>query len=103
MTRGPVNKNVRTADYKDRLAKIPANIQHLAELAFQKFLEDPAHPALENHPLDDTHKGRHRKGSRSVAVTRRYRAIYVVDDDTNVWYWIGSHEDYNNFTGSTKK
>jgi hypothetical protein len=38
-------------------------------------------------------------GSRSVAITRRYRAIYVVDGDTNVWYWCGSHEDYNNFVG----
>lgn len=35
----------------------------------------------------------------SVSITMQYRAIYVVDGDTNVWYWIGSHSDYNNFIG----
>ena len=28
-----------------------------------------------------------------------YRAIYFVEGDTNVRYWIGSHSDYNNFVG----
>jgi hypothetical protein len=30
----------------------------------------------------------------------QYRAIYVVDGDINVWYWIGSHADYDRFIGS---
>jgi len=34
----------------------------------------------------------------------RYRAIYVVvqeggQDVAEWYYWIGSHEDYNNFVG----
>ena len=32
-------------------------------------------------------------------ITMQYRAIYVVDGNTNVWYWCGSHNDYDNFTG----
>ena len=30
-----------------------------------------------------------------------YRAVYFVDDQTsaNVWYSIGSHQDYNAFVG----
>jgi hypothetical protein len=91
--------NVRTRQYKDQLAALPREVRDLAELAFQKFLENPLHPALRNHPLDDTRKGRHRTGSRSVSVSMKYRAIYVVDGDTNVWYWIGSHADYDTFTG----
>lgn len=31
-----------------------------------------------------------------MSVIYRHRAIYVVVD-TNVWYWIGTHEDYNGF------
>jgi len=81
------------------LSKIPANIQKIADTAFGKFLENPLEPCLENHPLADCHTGRHRKNSRAVSITARFRAIYVVEGDTNVWYWIGSHEDYNNFTG----
>jgi len=94
--------NVRTKSYRDLLSKLPANIAALAEEAFAFFLADPNHPVLANHPLYDTRRGQHREGSRSVSITRRYRAIYVVDGDTNVWYWIGTHEAYNSFTGSSK-
>ncbi len=80
-------------------SKLPAGIQALTDAAFEKFKKNPLDPALDNHPLDDISRGRHRTGSRAVSITQRYRAIYVVDGDTNVWYWIGSHEDYNNFTG----
>ena len=91
--------NVRTANYRDLLDRLPDEIQKSASASFKQFLENPNHPSLENHELADTRRGRHRRGSRAVSITRRYRAIYVEDGSTNVWYWIGSHEDYNNFTG----
>jgi hypothetical protein len=91
--------NVRTGGYKKLLAGLPAGVRFLADEAFKLFLANPSDPILKNHPLEDTKKGRHRKGSRAVSVTYRYRAIYVIDGPTNVWYWIGSHEDYNNFVG----
>jgi hypothetical protein len=53
------------------------------------------------HALEDNNKGRHRKTSFSVTITMQYRAIFVVDGEVNVWYWIGSHSDYNTFTGKT--
>jgi hypothetical protein len=99
MSVGRGNRNVRTKSYRHCLKALPSDIRDLADLAFQEFLQDPESPALENHALDDTHRGRHRSASRAVSVTRRYRAIYTVDGATNVWYWIGSHESYNNFTG----
>jgi hypothetical protein len=91
--------NVRTAAFKKQLARLPDHIREAAEGAFELFLANPNAPALSNHLLTDTKKGRHRAGSRAVSVTMRYRAIYVPDGPTNVWYWIGSHEGYNNFVG----
>jgi len=91
--------NVRTGDFKKMLERLPDNIQQLADRAYRTFLVDPFHPMLENHELHDSRKGRHRKTSRAVSITRRYRAIYVSDGPTNVCYWIGSHEDYNRFVG----
>jgi hypothetical protein len=81
------------------LAALPERIREAADAAYSQFLADPNQPSLAHHPLQDTRRGRHRKGSYAVSVTRRYRAIYVPDGNDNVWYWIGSHEDYNNFTG----
>lgn len=46
-----------------------------------------------------TKKGRHGDGSRSVSITQKYRAIYVPEHGVNVWYWIGSHNDYESFIG----
>lgn len=99
MSVGRGNRNVRTKSYHDCAAHLGNHVADLAEEAFRRFLADPDDPALHSHPLKDTHRGRHRRGSRAVSVTLRYRAIYVVDDGVNIWYWIGSHEDYNSFTG----
>ena len=31
----------------------------------------------------------------------QYRAIYATDEDgVNVWYWIGTHADYDVFVGN---
>lgn len=75
-------------------------VASLADDAYGLFLENPEHPLLQNHALYDSKHGRHRNGSRAVSVTYRIRAIYVVDGDTNVWYWIGTHESYNVFIGN---
>jgi hypothetical protein len=99
MSVGRDNRNVRTRSYRHCLSHLGDTASRLADLAFAEFLRDPQSPILANHPLDNTRRGRHRKGSRAVSVTYRYRAIYVVDGDTNVWYWIGTHESYNTFTG----
>jgi hypothetical protein len=99
LSAGEGNQNRRKKSYRDSCGKLPTGIQRLAKEAFKKFEANPLDPALENHELDDINRGRHKLGSRAVSITQRYRAIYVIDGDTNVWYWIGSHEDYNNFTG----
>ena len=91
--------NVRTAGFREQLAKLPPAIQQAANEAYEAFLRDPFDPSLERHDLYDSKKGRHRAGSVAVSITRRYRAIFVPDGNTNVWYWIGSHQDYNNLVG----
>ncbi len=92
-------RNVRTGEYHRLLELLPQSARQNAQAAFRMFLANPDHPALRRHLLADTHRGRHRSGSWSVSINLRYRALYVVDDDTNVWYWIGSHADYDSLTG----
>jgi hypothetical protein len=81
-------------------AALPERIQEIATAAYATFLNDPDHPSLRHHRLKATKKGHLRKNSWAIAVTARYRAIYCRDGPTNVWYWIGSHEDYNQFAGN---
>ncbi len=95
---GP-RKNRRTSQFKDSFGKLPPKIQRLAAEVFKLFAANPDHPSLRRHKLKDTDKGQHRQASISVTISMQYRAIYVEDGDTNVWYWIGSHADYDSFTG----
>lgn len=80
--------------------RLPARIQTPALAAFERSQEDPLHPGLDLHELDDHGRGKHRHNSYSVYLAGGYRAIFFIDGDTNVWYWIGTHSDYNNFTGT---
>jgi hypothetical protein len=93
------NRNVRTDEFRKLFERLPSRIQNLARLAYQRFLQDPGHNSLRRHELEDSDKGRHRKGSISFSITLQYRAICVIDEGVNVWYWIGNHNDYENFIG----
>lgn len=94
-----LTRNVRTTAFKEQFGRLPDVIQRLAVAAFKVFCEDPSHPALRQHSLKDNKIGQHKPGSFSVSITMKYRAIYTRDGDTNVWYWIGTHADYDNFIG----
>lgn len=74
-------------------------MKELADATFAKFKVDPYAPALHNHSLHDCRKSPHRDGTRAVSINYHYRALYVVEGDTNVWYWVGSHSDYNIYCG----
>jgi len=67
--------------------------------AFKLFRENPSHPSLRHHALADSKRGSHVPGSFSVSVTMQYRAIYCKVDDVNVWYWIGTHAQYDKLAG----
>ncbi|MFO0966644.1 MAG: hypothetical protein U0793_13815 [Gemmataceae bacterium] len=81
------------------MRKLPRQVQGLAQEAFSLYAENPQHPSLRHHRLKDTKKGSHKEGSSSISITHRYRAIYYQDGRTRVWYWIGSHNDFDTFVG----
>ena len=93
-------RNRTTEQYRDQYARLPADVQELVREACVLFDNDPAHHSLRHHELKENKRGSHLTGSFSVSITLRYRAIYVVaPDGQNVWYWIGTHAQYNRFTG----
>ena len=68
---------------------LPARIRRDAIRAYRKFREDPYHPGLRFKKLegqDDIY---------SVRVTLGYRALGVMTGSRIVWYWIGTHADYD--------
>ncbi|SPE41226.1 conserved hypothetical protein [Candidatus Sulfopaludibacter sp. SbA3] len=66
---------------------LPANVQALADAKFALFEKDPFHPSL----------ALKQKGEVWTAdVGRSYRVIAYREGDIFHWFWIGTHEAYNN-------
>lgn len=60
-----------------------------AKQAYRLFRTNPSHPGLRFKKLsgeEEIYSARIGLGYRALAVVRKNRAV---------WYWIGSHEDYN--------
>jgi len=68
-------------------AALPKNVQALADNKSLLFESDPFHPSL----------GLQQKGDVwTVDVGRSYRVIAYREGNDFHWFWIGSHESYNN-------
>jgi hypothetical protein len=69
--------------------KLPPRTRATPDKAFALLKDDPRHPSL-----------RLKKISRywSVRVGLRCRALAVQTDDGLLWFWIGSHADYDQLT-----
>ncbi len=71
------------------LPALPAHVRQQAREAYRLFQQNPAHPGLRfKQVLADP-------PIYSARVGISYRAVGVLDGDTVVWYWIGSHADYD--------
>jgi hypothetical protein len=65
---------------------LPETIRKLADKNFALLKVDPYHPSLHFKKIGQLW---------SVRVGAHYRALGLDDADTVVWFWIGSHADYD--------
>jgi hypothetical protein len=80
-----------TRRFRELFAALPAQVQHQARQAYRLFRQNPGHPGLhfkQVHPEPPIYSAR-------VGIS--YRAVGVMDGNTVIWYWIGSHADYEKF------
>jgi hypothetical protein len=66
--------------------ELPASIQELADRNFELLKSNPRHPSLYLKKV-----GRY----WSVRVGRKYRALAVKTEEGLIWFWIGTHAEYN--------
>jgi hypothetical protein len=64
---------------------LPITIQSIAVKQYNLWLENPGHPSLQFKKVQNFW---------SCRVTDSYRALAVMDGDTAIWFWIGSHAEY---------
>ena len=78
-----------TRQFRQQLALLPEHVQRQAADAHKLFVNNPHHPSLRFKQICAN------PPTYSARVGIGYRAVGGLDGDTIVWYWIGTHADYD--------
>ena len=70
-------------------ADLSPEVQQEAKRAYRLFRANPAHPSLRFKKLEGE------EDIYSVRIGLGYRALAVMKGNRIVWFWIGSHADYD--------
>jgi hypothetical protein len=79
-------KHFATPQFWRRYRQLSPEVRALADKNFQLLKADPKHPSLHFKKIDKIW---------SVRVGAHYRALGLDKTEGVVWFWIGSHADYD--------
>jgi len=82
-------KSRTTARFRQAFANLPQQVQQQTREAYRQFQQDPSHPSLrfkKVHPELPIYSAR---------IGKSYRAVGQLDGDTVIWFWVGSHAEYD--------
>ena len=82
-------KSRTTRQFRLLFAALPATVRKQAREAYRLFQKNTEHPGLHFKQVIAV------PPTYSVRVGINYRAVGVLDQGTIVWYWIGSHAEYD--------
>ena len=68
---------------------LPASIRRQADKTYRFWLNDPFHGGLQFKRIHSS------RPIYSVRIGRDWRALGIMTDDEVVWFWIGSHSEYD--------
>jgi hypothetical protein len=78
-----------TKQFRALLGELPSHVRQQARQAYRLFRNNPSHPGLRFKKVNDD------PPMYSARVGIGYRAVGAMDGDTIVWFWIGSHGEYD--------
>lgn len=82
-------KSKRSKEFRELFGRLPDDVQKQAIEAYRIFKENPSHSSLRFKPVNKE------KSWYSVRVNKSYRAVGVWKGDTIIWFFIGTHADYD--------
>ncbi len=77
------------AEFRELFAKLPVHVQESARKNYQLWKRDPYHRSLQFKQVHPT------EPVWSVRVALGWRAVGWRVNEVIIWYWIGSHSDYD--------
>lgn len=82
-------KSRTTEHFRKAFQQLPPRIQRRAREAYKRFIKDPYHPSLRFKRVHPT------RPIYSVRISLNYRALGILEGDEIIWFWIGSHAEYD--------
>ena len=79
-----------SSDFWAAYHQLPSEIQKAADSAFSLLKSNPRHPSLHFKKVGQLWSAR---------ITINYRALAIEAGADLVWFWIGSHADYDKLVG----
>jgi mRNA-degrading endonuclease RelE of RelBE toxin-antitoxin system len=82
-------KSRTTTQFRKMFADLPDQVQEQTRKAYRQFKQDPSYPSLrfkKVHPKLPIYSAR---------INRDYRAVGQLDEDAVIWFWVGSHPEYD--------
>ena len=83
-------KHFASSQFWRAYQKLPTEIQRLADRSYRRLKSNPNHPSLHFKKIGTYWSAR---------VGLHYRALAVEAEADLVWFWIGSHADYDRLIG----
>ena len=81
-------KSRTTSAFRRAFAALPSDVRGQARKAYAQFRFNPQHPGLRFKAVHAM------RPIYSVRVGLHYRALGVATGDELVWFWVGSHDEY---------
>jgi hypothetical protein len=78
-----------TKAFRERLDRLPVEVQEHARRAYGFWRADPYHPSIQFKRVSE------RQPVYSARIGTGYRALGLCEDDQIYWFWIGSHAEYD--------
>ena len=82
-------KSELTDGFRKRLKRLPPDVQKQARAAYYLWKENPYYPSLQFKRIDP------QEPIYSVRIGLHYRAVGIWEGDTILWYFIGTHAEYD--------
>jgi len=86
-----------TKRFRKLFTGLPKEIQKQAKEAYTHFKQDPYYPGLHFKRVHST------RPIYSTRISIYYRAVGIQQDNQIVWFWIGSHKNYEKLLSKLRK
>lgn len=84
-------RSSRTQGFRKLFRALPQRIKETAKKNYKLWQENPFHPSLEFKEI----KSKENIWSVRVGIGWRALGIVKANEDKIVWFWIGSHAEYD--------